>query len=57
MSKPDNITYCANIACPFKDCENHLKNAKRNGGLSMAWLDATCRRYIGWLVDKAKDER
>lgn len=49
-----DITYCMNSCCPFKDCERHIKNAPQKGLVSMAWLDSTCRRYIGWLVDKAK---
>ena len=47
-----DITYCANKDCPFSDCNRHLDNAPRNGMVTMAWLDRTCRDYIGWLVYK-----
>ena len=50
-----DITYCANILCPFLDCERHGDKAPRNVPVSMAWLDGTCRRYIGWLVDMEKE--
>lgn len=51
-----DITYCMNNECPFTDCERHYNKAPRNVLISMAWLDKTCRRYIGHLVDElAKD--
>ena len=50
-----DITYCANLFCPFLDCERHGDKAPRNVPVSMAWLDGTCQRYIGWLVDIEKE--
>ena len=49
-----DITYCMNKDCPFKDCERHLTNAPLNMPVSMAWIDGTCRRYIGWVYDELK---
>ena len=49
------MTYCANKDCPFSDCGKHLDNAPKSGAIVMAWLDGTCRDYIGWLVDKSWD--
>ena len=51
-----DITYCLNTCCPFTDCMRHSDNAPRGIPVSMAWLDGTCRDYIGWLVDQAKEE-
>lgn len=51
-----DITYCMNNYCPFTDCERHIDNAPAEGLISFAWLDGTCRRYIGWLVDQVKEE-
>ena len=51
-----DITYCMNSCCPFKDCERHIKNAPLKVVVSMAWLDGTCRRYIGWLVENTEVE-
>ena len=50
-----DITYCMNNCCPFTDCERHSDNAPRGIPVSLAWMDGTCRRYIGWLVDQAKE--
>lgn len=52
----DDITYCMNVYCPFTDCERYSANAPRGILVSLAWLDGTCRRYIGWLVDQAKED-
>ena len=46
-----DITYCFNGNCPFTDCERHITNAPKCEPLSFAWLDATCRRYMAWLVE------
>ena len=55
----DNITYCVNTSCPFWDCENHpghLEGHDPHEVHSFAALDATCRRYIGWLVEQEVKE-
>ena len=54
VATPD-ITYCLNPDCPFTDCMRHSDNAPSGVPVSMAWLDGTCRRYIGWLVDIEKE--
>lgn len=51
-----DMTFCANTTCPFKDCERHLVNGPKIGMVSVAWLDGTCRRYIGWLVEGADNK-
>lgn len=51
-----DITYCRNNLCPFLTCERHLEHAPKSGPVSVAWLDATCRLYIGWLVDQVEKE-
>ena len=56
---PYDVTYCAYKDCPFKDCESHLIHTKDFpvGTLaSVADYSGTCRRYIGWLVDKVSKE-
>lgn len=50
-----DITYCVNPDCPFTDCERHCDHAPRGVPVSMAGLYKICRRYIGYLVDKAKE--
>ena len=50
----DDITYCINIVCPFKDCDRHLCRAQ-NKTVSIAALDGTCRRYISYLVEVLGD--
>ena len=36
------MTVCFNGTCPFEDYDT----------VTVISLDAVCRRYIGWLVDK-----
>lgn len=57
-----DITYCVNDSCPFDDCERHPSKIAKAcedgvGYVSMAALDSTCRRYIGWLVDYIEGEK
>lgn len=47
-----DITYCYNRQCPFEECEHHLVHAPREGMVSIAALDSTCRDYISYLVDE-----
>ena len=49
-----DITYCLNPDCPFKDCERHSDNAPRGVVVSLSYMAGTCRRYIGYLVDKVE---
>lgn len=52
-----DITYCANEACPFKECDNHVSKAARfppGTYVSVADFSGTCRRYISWLVDSER---
>ena len=55
-----DTTYCSYIHCPFTDCEHHANHLKKYEGTSVevrvSWLCDTCRRYIGWLVDKATEQ-
>ncbi len=56
-----DITYCTHKGCPFRDCERHpnrVSKAARDGRgyVSVADLAGACRRYIGYLVDKEKEE-
>nr|DAQ40829.1 MAG TPA: hypothetical protein [Caudoviricetes sp.] len=49
------MTVCFNGTCPFEDCSHHpgqLKGMPRDDTVTVMSLDAVCRRYIGWLVDK-----
>ena len=53
-----DITYCINVSCPFKDCERHLSQLKgKDGDVSIAALDGTCRRYISYLVEVLDNDR
>lgn len=52
-----NITFCVNQNCPFEDCRYHpigIRQAKDDGleKVNMVAMDATCRRYIGYLADE-----
>lgn len=54
--RKSNITFCVNDTCPFEDCQYHpigVQAAKENGltKVNMVGMDATCRRYISYLVD------
>lgn len=54
---PYDITYCANEACPFKDCERQLRRAKGfppGTQISVSDFSGMCRRYISWLVDRER---
>lgn len=56
----EEIVYCVNGGCPFTDCKKNLKNLTEGvteGKVRIADLDSVCRRYIGWLVDKARETR
>lgn len=56
---PYDVTYCDNKGCPFKDCESHIAHTKKFPAgtmVSVADYGRTCRRYIGWLVDKVSAE-
>ena len=55
-SKAD-ITYCINADCPFKDCDRHLCRLQRKDGkVSIAALDGTCRRYLSYLLEVIENE-
>ena len=49
-----DITYCASVDCPSKDCKIKILNNKFEPDevVSMADFSETCRYYIGWLVKK-----
>lgn len=55
---PLDITYCSNGDCPFRKCEIHpsaLKQLQKTHPgclVSVADYGATCRDYIGWIVEK-----
>lgn len=56
----EEAVYCVNGGCPFTDCKKNLKNLPESGvkmKVGIAGLDGVCRRYIGWLVDKARETR
>ncbi len=56
----EEVVYCVNGGCPFTDCKRNLKNlpvGSTEGKIRIAGLDSVCRRYIGWLVDKARETR
>ena len=48
-------TVCTNGMCPFTACSHHLQRAKSipaGSVVTVAGLDAVCRRYIDWLIDQ-----
>ena len=56
-----DMTYCQNISCPFDDCDRHschifkewdTNKDKESIVVLLSNFDATCRKYISWLVDK-----
>ena len=49
-----DITYCASVDCPSKDCKIKILNNKFEPDevVSMADFSETCRYYMGWLVKK-----
>lgn len=56
----EEAVYCVNGGCPFTDCKRNLKNlpeSSAEGKVRIAGLDSVCRRYIGWLIDKARETR
>lgn len=56
----EEAVYCVNGECPFTDCKRNLKNLPESSAeekVRIAGLDGVCRRYIGWLVDKARETR
>lgn len=60
--RKSSITFCVNQNCPFEDCRYHpigIQEARENGleTVNMVAMDATCRRYISYLVDLAEDDR
>lgn len=56
----EEAVYCVNGGCPFTDCKRNLKNlpeSSAEGKVRIVSLDCVCRRYIGWLVDEARETR
>lgn len=52
---PNDITYCINSNCPFKDCERHFEHSKKiKGMISIASLDGVCRRYLNFLLEESE---
>lgn len=52
--------YCSNGSCPLEDCKSHLKHLagrELEGKVRIAGLYGVCRRYIGWLVEEARETR
>lgn len=54
-----DITYCASVDCPSKDCKIKILNNKFEPDevVSMADFSETCRYYMGWLVEKAEENK
>lgn len=49
-------TYCVNGDCPFKECDRHKSHApKFHGFISVANFDATCEKYISYLVSEVAE--
>ncbi|MBR5316015.1 MAG: hypothetical protein IKU44_04410 [Firmicutes bacterium] len=49
--------YCINKNCIFHDCEKHMKQLEgKDGTYTFKGFDATCRRYISWLVSEVKKD-
>lgn len=54
---PNDITYCVNADCPFKDCDRHLRRVKKKKGtISVASFDGVCEKYIEYLVEVVNSE-
>lgn len=54
----NNKAYCLVYQCPFTDCEKHLKNCPTlKGKVHLIDYAATCRDYIGWLLDEIESEK
>ena len=54
-----DITFCASVDCPSKDCKIKVLNNKFQPGeiVSMADFSGVCRYYIGYLIDKIEGEQ
>lgn len=55
---PYDVTYCSNAGCPFSDCDIHLKRIKElkpDRPISIADYGIKCKRYVGWIALKMKE--
>ena len=55
----NDMTYCANVDCPIKECERHQDQLKkyysnRNKIISIADFSGVCEDYIGHLIYEEK---
>lgn len=54
----NDITYCVNIDCPFKNCEKHHTKLKgKIGAVSIADFGGTCREYMSYLVEMIDNDK
>lgn len=53
-----DITYCAAIDCPSKECKIKVTNNhfSSNDLISVADFSGVCRFYIGWVLSEVENE-
>ena len=45
----EDISYCANEACPLTDCRRHMKNLDGHAGIfSMSDFGCVCSTYLAY---------
>lgn len=48
----NDIAYCTNSDCPFRDCKKHFSNLQGKSGIvTIADFGGTCRRYISFITE------
>ena len=54
----DDKTYCTHIECPYShDCGRSARLiAGKTGIYSFADFSGVCRKYIGYVVEEAREE-
>ena len=52
--KMEQMTYCDNRNCPFKDCKKHLSKCRSTQKVTVADFYRVCRRYIAWALKEVE---
>lgn len=57
MKDFDDITYCLNADCPYKDCERNAERLKGQHGIaSFANFGGVCRKYLYYLIEVKSED-
>ena len=52
----ENVMWCRNYRCPFKDCARHMVNIDKEGAFTVRDFDRTCERWLAWVEKEDGNE-